>query len=74
MSGQTWRGELLNNVKTALTIRCGNHHAGSGRTQRITHFIGVEEDITERKADEEKLHFLAYYEPLMWRCLTFSLE
>lgn len=63
--GRTWRGELLNKRKngsnyvvwaTITPVLNENH--------QITHFIGVEEDITERKADEEKLNFLAYYEPL----------
>ncbi|MGM0525372.1 MAG: putative bifunctional diguanylate cyclase/phosphodiesterase, partial [Pseudomonadota bacterium] len=64
-SGNTWRGELLNKRKDGsnyvvwATITPVLNNDG-----KITHFIGVEEDITERKADEEKLHFLAYYEPL----------
>ncbi|RUO75956.1 EAL domain-containing protein [Idiomarina seosinensis] len=64
-SGETWRGELLNKRKDGsnyvvwATITPVINEDG-----KITHFIGVEEDITERKADEEKLHFLAYYEPL----------
>ncbi len=65
LSGKTWRGELLNKRKDGTTYLVWatitpvlNEH------NEITHFIGVEDDITERKAAEEKLHFLAYYEPL----------
>ncbi|WP_404401303.1 EAL domain-containing protein [Idiomarina seosinensis] len=64
-AGKTWRGELLNKRKDGTnylvwaTITPVVDH-----NNQLTHFIGVEEDITERKADEEKLQFLAYYEPL----------
>lgn len=64
-SGKTWRGELLNQRKDGTTyVVWATITPVLDENQRITHYIGVEDDITERKADEEKLHFLAYYEPL----------
>lgn len=30
----------------------------------ITHFIAVQQDVTERKQTEEKLHYLAHFDPL----------
>lgn len=63
--GKTWRGELLNKRKDGSNyVVWATITPVLNEQNRITHFIGVEEDITERKADEEKLHFLAYYEPL----------
>lgn len=63
--GKTWRGELLNKRKDGTNyVVWATITPVLDENNRITHFIGVEEDITERKADEEKLHFLAYYEPL----------
>lgn len=63
--GKTWRGELLNKRKDGSTyVVWATITPVLDENNRITHFIGVEEDITERKADEEKLNFLAYYEPL----------
>lgn len=64
-AGETWRGELLNKRKDGSNyVVWATITPVLDENDRITHFIGVEEDITERKADEEKLHFLAYYEPL----------
>ena len=65
MSGQTWRGELLNKRKDGTTYTVwATITPVLNELNEITHFIGVQDDITERKAAEEKLHFLAYYEPL----------
>ena len=33
-------------------------------TGRIAHFIGVQTDVSDRRADEETLSYLAYYDPL----------
>jgi diguanylate cyclase (GGDEF)-like protein/PAS domain S-box-containing protein len=33
-------------------------------TRRLTHWVAVGRDITERKRDEEKIQYLAFYDPL----------
>jgi diguanylate cyclase (GGDEF)-like protein/PAS domain S-box-containing protein len=32
--------------------------------ERITHYIGIFSDISRHKADQARIHFLAYYDPL----------
>lgn len=64
-SGQTWRGELANRRKdgsnfwSALTLSTVLDSAG-----RVRQFISVMEDASERKAAEETIHRLAYYDTL----------
>lgn len=56
-SGKEWRGELLNKKKNgelyweSASISPLRDHAGT-----ITHYLGVKEDITERKRTEEALY------------------
>jgi diguanylate cyclase (GGDEF)-like protein/PAS domain S-box-containing protein len=65
MAGQHWRGELINKHKDGhlyheeLSIAPVKNSAGD-----ITHFIGIKEDISERKALEEQLQKLASTDPL----------
>lgn len=63
--GQNWRGELINKRKNGslyneeLSIASVKNGAGE-----ITHFIGIKEDITERKELEAQLQKLASTDPL----------
>ncbi len=63
--GQHWRGELINKRKNGslyheeLSIAPVKNGAGE-----ITHFIGIKEDITERKEMEAQLQKLASTDPL----------
>ncbi|MDP1667261.1 MAG: diguanylate cyclase [Methylobacter sp.] len=63
--GQHWRGELVNKRKNGslyheeLNIAPVKNSAGE-----ITHFIGIKEDITERKEMEAQLQRLASTDPL----------
>jgi predicted signal transduction protein with EAL and GGDEF domain len=65
MQGKYWRGELLNKRKNGslyheeLSIAPVNNKSGD-----ITHFIGIKDDITERKQLEEQLQKLANTDPL----------
>lgn len=61
----TWRGEVWDKRKNGeifpklLIITAVKNLSGA-----ITHYIGQHIDITERKAAEEKIHNLAFYDPL----------
>ncbi|MFO1379815.1 MAG: PAS domain S-box protein [Chitinivorax sp.] len=60
-----WQGELWNRRKNGeeypewLTIT-----AVKDRTGQVTHYVGAFHDITERKAAEEEIRSLAFYDPL----------
>ena len=60
-----WQGELWNRRKNGevfpslLTITAVKGHNGA-----ITHYVGSQLDITERKAAEEKIDRLAFFDPL----------
>ncbi|MBL74235.1 GGDEF domain-containing phosphodiesterase [Idiomarina baltica] len=63
--GKTWRGELLNRRKDGQVYTVYSIITPVYNEQgECTHYIAVEDDITERKADEQRLHFMAYYETL----------
>ena len=61
----TWQGEIWDRRKNGevypkwLTISAVKRDDGT-----ITHYVGSHFDITERKAAEEKVHHLAFYDPL----------
>lgn len=63
--GQVWNGELLNKKKNGelfweiVTISpvCDQNH-------KITHFISIQYDISKRKALEDNLKLMAYYDKL----------
>lgn len=56
LSGKTWKGEIVNRKKTGedyyegMTISPVSNNNG-----KITHFIAIKEDITERKNAEEQI-------------------
>jgi len=61
----TWQGEIWDRRKNGevypkwLTIS-----AVKGVDGVVTHYVGSHIDITERKAAEEKIQYLAFYDPL----------
>ena len=65
LQGKQWRGELLNQRKDGslyyeeMSIAPVKNKRGD-----ITHFIGIKNDITERKQIEEQLQKLANTDPL----------
>lgn len=67
--GKHWHGELINKRKNGslyheeLSIAPVKNGAGE-----ITHFIGIKEDITERKEMEAQLQKLASTDPLTGLC------
>lgn len=63
--GQTWQGELLNKKKNgelfweSITIAPIRRDDG-----KITHFVGIKEDITERRKARDLLEYQAQHDPL----------
>ncbi|HEY5789807.1 MAG TPA: EAL domain-containing protein, partial [Gammaproteobacteria bacterium] len=64
-SGHDWRGEFLNLRKdgstywAATTVSPIRDQGGN-----VTHFLGIAEDVTERKRSEERIEHLAHFDPL----------
>ncbi|MBN2423535.1 MAG: PAS domain S-box protein [Calditrichaceae bacterium] len=56
-AGRDWRGEFINRKKSGETY-CESAMISPIRDEngRITHFLSVKEDITEKKALEQQLH------------------
>jgi len=65
LSGQVWRGELINKRRDGsvydeeLAITPVRNALGE-----IQHFVAVKQDISERKANEERIRQLAFYDAL----------
>lgn len=63
--GNEWKGEVRNRKKDGTEICCLESVSSiAEESGRITHFVTVMEDITERKLGEETILRLAYYDPL----------
>jgi diguanylate cyclase (GGDEF)-like protein/PAS domain S-box-containing protein len=60
-----WGGEVWNRRKNGeiYPVWLGIS-AVRNETGKITHYVGIFSDITERKAAEEKIHYLAHHDPL----------
>jgi len=59
-SGKTWRGEFINRRKDGTV--CYDEHTVTpvcSQVGKITHFIGILNDVTERKRAQEALQLLA---------------
>lgn len=63
LSGDTWRGILKNRKRSGelywvnATISPIRNHAGE-----ITHFLAVQEDVTEKRTSSEKIRYLEHYD------------
>ena len=63
--GKEWRGEFINKKKNGdLYWEDASISPMKNEEGAITHFVGVKEDITERKRTEETMRQLAYHDPL----------
>ncbi len=63
--GREWRGEFVNRRKNgALLWERAVISPVKDDQGRITHFLKVAEDISERKSADERIHSLTYYDPL----------
>lgn len=64
-NGETWNGEFNNRRKDGTEyIYSINISPVFDTDSRITHYIAIEEDITEKKQTEEYIHYLANFDPL----------
>ena len=63
--GDVWQGEFINRRKNG-DVYWEEVHIAPVRDslEVITHYVGVKLDITERKASEEEIKQLAFYDPL----------
>lgn len=64
-AGETWEGELLNRKKSGeLFWELVSISPVRNMPGEISHFIGIQHDITRRKTMEERLNFLANHDEL----------
>ena len=68
-AGKTWRGIFKNKKKN------GQYYWGNGlitpirnEKEQITHFLAIQEDITEKMQSEERIKYLASYDELSGLC------
>jgi len=65
LSGQSWHGELINRRKDGTTyaeeMTVTPVPEADGRPG---HFVGIKQDVTERKRQEEHIRYLALHDPL----------
>ena len=63
--GNSWQGEFINCRKDGTeyteSVRISPVIQANGR---ITHYLAIKEDITQRKEAEQQIHRLAYYDTL----------
>ncbi|HET6929026.1 MAG TPA: EAL domain-containing protein [Candidatus Acidoferrum sp.] len=64
-SGRTWRGELDNRRKNgALYTEEMTITPVKLRSDEISHFVAIKQDVSDRKRATERVKFLAYYDAL----------
>jgi diguanylate cyclase (GGDEF)-like protein/PAS domain S-box-containing protein len=65
LNGNHWRGEIVNRNKLGelytVTQSISPLYNDKGE---LTHFLAVQQDISEKKRLEEEIHYLAYHDPL----------
>ena len=64
LSGQSWRGELVNRHKDGHTMTVEQTVTPILTRGEVEHFIAVHEDMTARKSAEQRALFLADHDPL----------
>ncbi|MGR8934724.1 MAG: putative bifunctional diguanylate cyclase/phosphodiesterase [Gammaproteobacteria bacterium] len=65
LAGENWHGEILDRKKNGELVWCLQSISPiKDERQRVTHFVSVAQDISERKNYERTIKHLAYYDPL----------
>ena len=65
LDGKTWKGELFNRRKDGSEYIESSVIAPILQPDgQVTNYVAVNDDITVRKESEEKIHKLAFYDPL----------
>jgi diguanylate cyclase (GGDEF)-like protein/PAS domain S-box-containing protein len=61
----SWQGEITNRRKDGeLTTEWLSISAVNDRNGRLTHYVGIFSDLSERKAAAERIQYLSSYDPL----------
>ncbi|MBI2472141.1 MAG: diguanylate cyclase [Planctomycetes bacterium] len=65
LSGEVWRGEIVNRRKDGGLYTVGQTITPLRDTKgNVVHFVAVHEDITDKKQSEAHIHYMAYYDIL----------
>jgi diguanylate cyclase (GGDEF)-like protein/PAS domain S-box-containing protein len=63
--GESWQGELVNRYKDGKeSIELAHISPVRDANGVITHFLSLQEDITDKKRTEERIQYLAHYDVL----------
>lgn len=63
--GENWQGEFINRRKDGTEYIEFIHIAPVRQNDgKITHYIAIKEDISQRKQAEERIHYLVNFDPL----------
>lgn len=75
LGGNTWRGEFINRRKNGAeyieTVKVAPIFQPDGR---ITHYMAIKEDVSEKKQTEERLNYLTNFDPLTGLPNSIQLE
>lgn len=75
LGGNTWRGEFINKRKNGSeyieVVKVAPIFQPDGR---ITHYIAIKEDVSEKKQAEERLNYLTNFDPLTGLPNSIQLE
>jgi diguanylate cyclase (GGDEF)-like protein/PAS domain S-box-containing protein len=65
LKGEHWRGDVVNRSKAGELYTVAQSISPLFNDKgELTHFLAVQQDISEKKRLEEEIHYLAYHDPL----------
>ena len=65
LRGEPWRGDVVNRNQSGELYTVSQSISPLFNDQgELTHFLAVQQDISEKKRLEEEIHYLAYHDPL----------
>ena len=65
LKGKHWRGDVINRTKDGQLYTVSQSISPLYNDKgELTHFLAVQQDISEKKRLEEEIHYLAYHDPL----------